>query len=225
MNDYEFVSPCSIPAVLCSNNWQSPFSNAVNQPSTSNHETNVTSVPIVVHHLPEFDQDSWTNNPPTRRGRTKNTVTESFITTQPPDQTNNNNNTFSTGSSVARCHSASDRQSPSNEALDHICMSDSDRHSTGQLSTLMTTNRMTAEPPASGQTLAFSAAANGTGSAMTIPHSQLSQLVGSTDEFQATNAVASETMTTNDMAGEPQTNNEMSSRQPTANGSHHETGI
>lgn len=124
----EFVSPCSFPAVLCSNNWQSPFSNAVNQPSTSSHETNepislnqVNSVPVVVHHLPDFDQDSWTSNPPPG---TENTATESFLTTQPPDQTNNNNNnTFSTGSNGA--NSASDSPSPSNEAFHHVCMSNS----------------------------------------------------------------------------------------------------
>lgn len=58
------VSPRSIPAVLCSNNWQSA---APNEPSTGNHaaaepvdSNHITAAPVVVHQLAEFDQDSWT---------------------------------------------------------------------------------------------------------------------------------------------------------------------
>lgn len=213
MNGYEFVSPCSIPAVLCSDNWQSAISNAFNQPSTSNHVANepirlnqVTSIPIVIHHLPDFDQDSWTTNPPTGM---ENTVTDSFITTQLPDQTNNNNNnnTFSNGSQVVRCRSASD----SRQSTDQLSAPSS------TVNTSVTTSRMSAGLLASRQTLTFSAteaAASGAGSAMTTPCSQPSQLSGSTDEFQTTGAVASETMTPNDMAVEPQAADEMGSWQP-----------
>lgn len=92
----DFVSLCSIPAVLCSNNWQSEVSNAVSQPSTSNHVakepvrlTLVSPGPVVVHQLPEFDQDSWTINPPPGTGQVTSVSPEN---TQPSDQTNNNNN-------------------------------------------------------------------------------------------------------------------------------------
>ncbi|XP_037342318.2 endophilin-B1-like [Pungitius pungitius] len=61
----------SIPAVFCSNNWQSAPSAEVNQPSTNSHVANehvgvngVTPIPKVVHQILDFDQDSWTSNPP-----------------------------------------------------------------------------------------------------------------------------------------------------------------
>ncbi|XP_054470278.1 endophilin-B1-like, partial [Anoplopoma fimbria] len=79
----------SIPAVLCSSNWQSAISTEVNQPSTSNHVANepvglnqVTPIPIVVHQIPDFDQDSWNSNPPTATEKN----------TQPNNNNNNNNN-------------------------------------------------------------------------------------------------------------------------------------
>ncbi|XP_057715301.1 endophilin-B1-like [Corythoichthys intestinalis] len=52
----------SIPAVLCSNKWQSSISNgASNHSEPSPAEQNgLDSSIVVVHHLPEFDQDSWT---------------------------------------------------------------------------------------------------------------------------------------------------------------------
>lgn len=71
---------CSIPAILCSNNWQS----AVDQPSTSNHVA-IDTLPIVIHKVPEFDQDSWTIDP-------QPGTEEAAGATQQPDQTNNNNN-------------------------------------------------------------------------------------------------------------------------------------
>lgn len=83
---------CSIPAILCSNNWQS----AVDQPSTSNHVA-IDSLPIVVHKVPEFDQDSWTINPPPG--------TEEAATTQLPDQTNNNNNNNNNSTFATDTHS------------------------------------------------------------------------------------------------------------------------
>ncbi|KAF7657478.1 hypothetical protein LDENG_00026430 [Lucifuga dentata] len=58
----------SIPAVFCSNNWQSAICNAVNQPSTSHNVAKkpqglnqMAPIPsIVIHQLPSFDQDSLT---------------------------------------------------------------------------------------------------------------------------------------------------------------------
>nr|XP_020472307.1 endophilin-B1-like [Monopterus albus] len=123
----------SIPAILCSNNWQSAINSAVNQPSASNHVANeplglnrVTSVPIVAQQPLDFDQDSWTADPPPE------TTTASSITTQPPVQisNNNNNNTFSTASQAARFHSTADSQASSSQAFDHVWMSASDRRLT-----------------------------------------------------------------------------------------------
>ncbi|XP_028251378.1 endophilin-B1-like [Parambassis ranga] len=82
----------SIPAVLCSNNWQSALNNAVNQPSTSNHVANepvglnqVTPMPVVVHQLPDFNQDSWTIASPIHQS-------DKNATDSSTNQTNNNNN-------------------------------------------------------------------------------------------------------------------------------------
>ncbi|XP_037097234.1 endophilin-B1-like isoform X1 [Syngnathus acus] len=52
----------SIPAVLCSNKWQSAITNGARHcqhPSAEQNQVPPTSA-VVVHHLPEFDQDSWT---------------------------------------------------------------------------------------------------------------------------------------------------------------------
>ncbi|KAF3701010.1 Endophilin-B1 SH3 domain-containing GRB2-like protein B1 [Channa argus] len=185
----------SIPAVLCSNNWQSAIHNTINQPPTSNNVATEpvavnqsTPNPIVVHHLPDFDQDTWTTNPPIGN---ENTTRCSLTTTQPPNQTNNNNNNnVSTGSQAARFHRAIKRQSSFNQPFDFVCTSDSDRHLTDQLSapngmvaTCVTTNRTTADPQSS----------------------------------QTVNAVASVAITTSDMAVEPQTSNETGSTHLTAN--------
>lgn len=84
-----FYRPCSIPAVLCSNNWQSAGGSEVSQQSSGNH---VATEPgrlrphaINVHQLPEFDQDSWTVNAPPGTEKTSEDV-------PPLDLHNNNNN-------------------------------------------------------------------------------------------------------------------------------------
>lgn len=202
----------SIPAVLCSNNWQSAITNAVNQPSTSNHVADepvglnqVTPIPVLIHQLPDFDQDSWTANPPP--GTVKAT-TDSSVTTRPSDQTNNNNN-----------NNTFPADSQTNQAFDHVCTSDSDSHSTIQLSAPSRTTTVAAEPPASSQTLTLSETAaitNGTGSVTTATTPPPSQLSGS--ESQTANAVAPEIVTTNDVASEPQTANEIQSELPSING-------
>ncbi|KAA8581982.1 hypothetical protein FQN60_008722, partial [Etheostoma spectabile] len=101
----------SITAVLWSNNWQSAISNEVNQPSTSNHVANglnqVTPIPIVIHQVPDFNQDSWTTNPPAATEKPK----DSSVTTQLNNNNNNNNNNsnnnennfFSDGQATTRC--------------------------------------------------------------------------------------------------------------------------
>ncbi|XP_040917375.1 endophilin-B1-like [Toxotes jaculatrix] len=211
----------SVPAVLCSNNWQSAISN---QPSTSNHVASepvglhqVTPIPVVVHQLPDFDQDSWTPNPPPG---TEKISSDSSVTSQPVDQTNNNNNNnvCSSDSQEIRYRSA----------FDDVRMSNSDSHPTDQhsaptrmVSAHVTPNGTTAESSASSQTATFSATAamtNGAGSAMTTTSSQPSQLSEAVNESQTANAVANGTMTTSAVADEPQTTNETASQQPTANG-------
>ncbi|KAM7403387.1 hypothetical protein PAMA_004032 [Pampus argenteus] len=193
----------SIPAVLCSNNWKSAITNAVNQPSISNHIANksgglneVTPIPIVVHQLPEFDQDSWTANPPP--GTEKATTDSSGQTN---NNNNNNNNTFPT-------------DSPANKAFDHVCTSNSDSHLTVQLSAPNRNARAAAEPPASSLTLNFSTTAaitNGAGSVTIATIRPPSQPSGSSHEPQTETALSPETQTINDTAAEPQIANETQS--------------
>lgn len=82
-----FPGPCSIPAVLCSNNWQSAVGSEDGQQSLGHHGATEPgrlspASSINVHRLPEFDQDSWTVNAPPRTEKTR----------EPPDLPNNNNN-------------------------------------------------------------------------------------------------------------------------------------
>ena len=82
-----FCCPCSIPAVLCSNNWQS--ADVGQQPSghrAADQPSRLSPVSAVhVHPLPEFDQDSWTLNAPPETDKTRENP-------QPLDLPNNNNN-------------------------------------------------------------------------------------------------------------------------------------
>nr|XP_020494337.1 endophilin-B1-like [Labrus bergylta] len=112
----------SIPVVLCSNNWQSEISNAGSHPSTSNHVANepigsnhITPIPVDLHQIPDFDQDSWTvNSQPRREERTA----DSSVTTKPPghaNKNNNNNKIFSANDqATSQCAAA-------NQASDHVC--------------------------------------------------------------------------------------------------------
>lgn len=218
----------SIPAVLCSNNWQAAISN---QPSTSNHVANepiglnqVTPIPVVIHQLPDLDQYSRTVNPPPG---TEKITTDSSVTTRPPDQTNNNNNNENDSQEI-RYHSAANR------AVDDVCLLNSDSHrsiqinSTDQLlgpnrsvRTHLTTNGTTAESQASSQTVtprATAAITNGAGSAMPTTSSQPSQFSGAANDSQTENGVANEPMTTNAVADEPQTSSETANEQPAING-------
>lgn len=179
----DFVSLCSIPAVLCSNNWQSEVSNAVNQPSTSNHVakepvrlTLVSPGPVVVHQLPEFDQDSWTINPPSGTGKTV-----SPENTQPSDQTNNNNNN-NNNTSFTNGH-------PADSNLTVSGTPDGAAAATIIWPSSLTT---TASPPSE-----LSGASN---------ESQRMDAVAS--EVITTNAAAVESLTTNSTAAETQPTNE-----------------
>ncbi|XP_029982326.1 endophilin-B1-like isoform X2 [Sphaeramia orbicularis] len=193
----------SIPSVLCSNNWQSGITNALNQPSTSDGVVDepirldqVRPAPVVLHRLPDFDQDSWTAHPPTG----KDTALESSANTSPPDNTNTNNNN-NTCSAESHCSSA-DSHSAAKETSSHICTSDSDSPPTDQLSasTRMTTETGSAEGH-------HEAALGGVGSSHTL------ELRGATVQPQRENTVDNEeTGTSNDTAAEPLTSDDNSGR-------------
>lgn len=179
---------CSIPAVLCSNNWQS----AVNEPSTSNHVANepvglnhVTPLPAIVHQLPEFNQDSWTVNP-----------ADSSVNTQPPNQTNNNNNNslFTIGQATISC-SAGDH---------HVCTSNLDSNPINQMSTFSRTNGadgLTTTTTTASSPSELSGTSNGSQTAGTAA----SETITTADmdlEDSTTNGTAEETQTTNGTANE-----------------------
>ncbi|KAG7510172.1 endophilin-B1-like [Solea senegalensis] len=196
----------SIPAVLCSNNWLSEVSH---QPPTSNHvvkersgSNQVTSLPLVVHHLPDFNQDSWTVNPPSVNGKTS---TDSSVHTQLLDTTNNNYNNNNNNEG----HSSEKNRyfSAATQAV-YVSTSNSDNHTTDQLSA--------AEAAASGHTVKNSSAAaisNDAGHEMTTPSPRPSQPSATLTESQMENAVSSETMATSAVADELQTSIETANEQ------------
>lgn len=165
---------CSISAVFCSNNWQSAISNPVGQPSTSNHEANepisanhVTPLPVLVHQLPDFDQDSWTlNSPP----QTVKTTADSSFSALLTHQTNNNNNNIiiSTTRQTPSNHTPIYSQSTTVRAIDRV----STPNQTDQLQAPGRTARMSDASPASTQVLTFnttSSISNGAATAASPP--------------------------------------------------------
>lgn len=93
----DFVSPLSIPAVLCSNHWSSEVS-VVNEPSGLNQ---AAPPPLNVHPLPDFDQDSWTLNPP---HGLKKTPSSSSGPSQTQEPINNNSDELSATSGKVLDH-------------------------------------------------------------------------------------------------------------------------
>ncbi|XP_035466145.1 endophilin-B1-like [Scophthalmus maximus] len=219
----------SVPAVLCSNNWMSEISN---QPSASNHISNeptglnqVSPIPAVVHQIPDFDQDSWTADPPPAPEKI---ATNSSVTTQPLQPTiNNHNNNNNNNNNVSKEISY---QSAGSRARRDVLASNSDNHPTGQLSaangtvgsTHVTSHGSTAESSATSQTVQLSATAEetgGAGDAATTTSSHPSQPIETGKEFHTANAVSSsETMATNATADEPITTDETANEQPAVNG-------
>ncbi|XP_074515897.1 endophilin-B1-like isoform X2 [Sebastes fasciatus] len=183
----------SIPAVLCSNNWQSAISSEVNQLPTSNDVANepvglnhVTPIPIIVHQIPDFDQDSWTRNPPPRTERTA----DSSVSTQPNNNNNNNNTFFSDGQATSHCSVVS-------QVLDR----DSTR-----------TNGATAAiTNGAGSLTTASPPSELSGTSIETANAVASDTITTDD-------LAVETLTTNGMAAEPQTTNETTSEVPIING-------
>ncbi|XP_074547647.1 endophilin-B1-like [Halichoeres trimaculatus] len=200
----------SIPAVLCSNNWQSKISHAGNQPSTSNHVANepvglnhVIPIPVEVHQVPDFNQDSWTvNSPPTAEAATR----DSSVTTQPPDSTNknNNNNTFSTnGQTSSQCATA-------NQAGDHAETSDSQSQPRDQIPEPPQTNEVVAETT--------NGATNDTDVLAQTDDSPSTELSGASNTSEMTTTEVGESITDNGMAAESETTNETTNQLPISNG-------
>uniref|UniRef100_A0A3Q2DCN4 Endophilin-B1-like n=1 Tax=Cyprinodon variegatus TaxID=28743 RepID=A0A3Q2DCN4_CYPVA len=103
-----------IPAVFCSNNWQSAVCNELNGLSTGSRVAaesvgldQITLVPTAARQLPDFDQESWTVT------ASPKTETVSSSTVLSPDQTNsnNNNNTFCS-TSQSRGQQSADKSQP-----------------------------------------------------------------------------------------------------------------
>ncbi|XP_058471111.1 endophilin-B1-like isoform X2 [Solea solea] len=196
----------SIPAVLCSNNW---LSEVGHQPPTSNHvvkersgSNQVTSLPLVVHHLPDFNQDSWTVNPPSVNGKT---TTDSSVHTQLLDTTNNNNN--NNNNNEGHSSEKSRYFSAATQAV-YVSTSNSDNHTTDRLAA--------AEAAASGHAVENSSAAaisNDAGHKMTTPSPRPSQPSATLTESQMENAVSSETMATSAVADKLQASIETANEQ------------
>lgn len=216
----------SIPAVLCSNNWQSAINNAANQPSTSNHVAHepvglnqVVPRPVVVHQLPDFDQDSWTvNSLPQTPKKTTAGFSSAALSTDQTNNNNNNNNTFSTDSQ------AINSQAFANPTFDPVCTSnqaDELQAPCRMVTTCVTTNRMAAAAPASTETLTFSATApNSNDADSTTTTASVTNRAGSvttasppsatSSESQTANVAATETVTANEAAANPRTTDETS---------------
>lgn len=84
----------SLPAVLCSNNWQSAITNGVAK-SDNQEEPSKLINPVVLHQIPDFDQDSWTVPPETKKIPDLLNGTE---LSNRSNRNNSNNNTSSTDS-------------------------------------------------------------------------------------------------------------------------------
>uniref|UniRef100_A0AAQ5XXH1 BAR domain-containing protein n=1 Tax=Amphiprion ocellaris TaxID=80972 RepID=A0AAQ5XXH1_AMPOC len=205
----------SIPAVLCSNNWQSAINNTANEPSTSNHVANepvklnqVTPMPVRVHQLPDFDQDSWSVNSPPKTEKNTRDPSLTALPTDPLNNNNNNNNTFSTDGRTARYCSEINGQSSGNQEFDLLCTSNQTHPLQPPSRTI---NTLTDAAPASSQTVTFSAlAVNGADSVTTTAASSPSQ------PSQTANAVTAESVTASEKAADPQTTDE-TSEQPIVN--------
>ncbi|XP_034713758.1 endophilin-B1-like [Etheostoma cragini] len=200
----------SITAVLWSNNWQSAISNEVNQPSTSNHVANglnqVTPIPIVVHQVSDFNQDSWTTNPPAATEK----PTDSSVTTQLNNNNNNNNNNFfSDGQATSPCLVV-------NQALYPVSSSNSESPLTDQKSAV----RMKASAGTNSAIAAITSVASSltttTAAVAAAAASPPFELSGTSNESQTANAVASETITTDDIAIETLTTSGMAAEPQTA---------
>ncbi|XP_029973565.1 endophilin-B1-like [Salarias fasciatus] len=127
----------SIPAVFCSNNWQSAINNAANHPPTSNHVASesvgldqVTPLPAVVNRPPEFNQES--SIPQAGADSSSNTL--------PPDGTNKNNNNNNSKSSIhsqeTKHHSPINSQLSASHSFEQIDISSQSEQAPGRTDTV-----------------------------------------------------------------------------------------
>ncbi|XP_037833623.1 endophilin-B1 [Kryptolebias marmoratus] len=183
-----------IPAVLCSNNWQSAVSNEVHLPSTSSHVAN-NEFPTSrrVHRLPDFNHDSWTE-------------TDSSLSALAAGDTNKNNNTFFTQEN--RDHLDMKRQLcasqtcvfKSNQTEEHEAASRTGR-------TCGTTNMLLTVPPASIETVSVSVN-NDAGGGKTTAAYLLSQADAISIKSQPASPEAAEILTPQGEVSDSQKNNE-----------------
>lgn len=104
----------SIPAVLCSNNWQSAITHGVSQTLTDNVSEELSGSdqdkPIVLHRIPDFDQDSWSLKSETE----KLAHNGADFLSQSNTNFNNNNTSSVESQSTSHCPAPS-VQSPDSE--------------------------------------------------------------------------------------------------------------
>jgi len=156
-------------------------------------------MPVVLHQLPDFDQDSWTVN-----SRPKTELA-------PDRANNNNNNNFSTRSQANGLHSAVNGQSRPSQASAPVLTSE--QQDEAQSPGTAGRTRVTADTPdapASAPTQSASAAAAAAASPPSQPTS-------TQNRSQPANSAAIETRTPDGAVADPQTTSE-TREQPLMNG-------
>lgn len=116
-----FYGPGSIPAVLCSNNWQAAVGSEDSQQPSGHQVANEpgrlsAASNINVHRLPEFDQDSWTVNAPPGTEKPR----ENLQLQDLPNNNNNNSNNNNKALARGQCSAASQAADPDSSPLDSI---------------------------------------------------------------------------------------------------------
>ncbi|XP_047200823.1 endophilin-B1-like [Girardinichthys multiradiatus] len=210
-----------IPAVFCSNNWQSAVNNELDGPSTSSHVAGVsvrldqvTSVPEGVRQLPDFDQESWTVTAP------RNTSSTALL----PDHTNNNNNnnTFCTPGQATGHQSAVKSQVFTEQTFELVVASNQtdELPSPGSRTDLGTNSSPFAERAFHWTSNATSSLSNGSASFTTAVSTSSPQASAIPKEAQSADPGATETAditTSSGVVPDSQTTNE-THEQPMANG-------
>ncbi|XP_034051113.1 uncharacterized protein LOC117532008 [Thalassophryne amazonica] len=201
-----------IPAMLCANNWQSTIHHVANETTSP--------IPIVIHHVPDFDQDSWTRDPlcgTEQTGQPSGNI-------QQADWANNNNNNNT--SLVDNHHATANILSPASQASSYakLCMPIWGSHPLNQCSTSswtvsrsMMNNRMVAaKSPGPSSILTFGdrlnqiLATDAAGSLLkTNSPNQFQIETAFGTETPTTNHTGAETLTTDDMAAKTLITNEM----------------
>ncbi|CAL8273470.1 unnamed protein product [Merluccius merluccius] len=191
----------SIPALLCSNNWQAATSNSTKRPSTDDDD--FTSEPpglkqaVVIHRLPDFSQDLAAGDPP--RSAPEEAAFGPSVTEPPsqPQTNNNNNNNHNSKSSLMLTPTA---ESQATNGLSGL--SSAAKDSSGAAAE---------QRPPVPNCLALGESA--------APRSVLKR-ENAVETLTAGEEMASHSLTTSGGAGEPQTANEFSTVLLTTNDRH-----